>query len=66
MHRQTTTDVQDMERTIHESIRTIHLQLDDLRTAVEQLRQLRERHEYVADYRLMVEHGPNGRPEVVR
>ena len=66
MHPHNTTETQDLERAIHESIRAIHLQLDDLRAATERLRQLRQAHADAADHRLMVEHGPNGRPEVVR
>jgi hypothetical protein len=41
MHLNPTTEVQALERAIDESIRAVFLQLDDLRTAIERLRQLR-------------------------
>lgn len=66
MHGQDTTEAQTLERAIHESIRAIHLQLDDLRAATERLRQLRQQEADQADHRLIVEHGCCGRAEVVR
>lgn len=54
-----------LEREAHELLRTIRLATDDLAAVFEQLRQLRQA-EPSPDHRLVVEAGPNGRPEVVR
>ncbi|WP_110172200.1 hypothetical protein [Luteitalea pratensis] len=56
-----------LEQEVRETIRTIRLGLDDLSAVLEQLRQLRHDEAHASrDHRLVVEHGPNGRPEVVR
>ena len=64
---QSVTEHAALERQIYESTRLIRVTLDDIAAALERLRQLRQRDDDEdADHRLIVEVGPNGRPEVCR
>lgn len=58
------TRLRDLEHQARESIRTIRTVIDDLSATVEAMRQLRQAQDAHAG--LLIEHGPNGRPEVNR
>ncbi|AMY11298.1 hypothetical protein LuPra_04546 [Luteitalea pratensis] len=55
-----------LEREAHEVLRHLRCGLDDLAAVLERLRQIREASDAPRDHSLVVEHGPNGRPEVTR
>jgi len=56
-----------IERDIREGLRLIAVTLDDIASALERLRQLRQEHApALPKHGLLVHEGPNGRPEVLR
>ena len=60
-------EARELEREIRESMRLIRFTLDDMSSALERLRQLREEDARVLpEHALLVHEGPNGRPEVLR